>query len=79
MNVPDAVDFYKPDAAYQNISWEVTLLSEVDYTEEQELFEDIGEAQDAVNDNLDLIDLKISELKKKRESISVQQIRKFVD
>ena len=39
MNVPDAVDFYKPDAAYQNVSWKAALISEVDYTEEEEDFD----------------------------------------
>ena len=79
MNVPDAVDFYKPDAAYQNIIWKVTLISEVDYTEEEEDFDTEEEAQLAVDDCLQLLDLKISQLMKKRESLSVQLIRKVVD
>ncbi|CAM3051696.1 hypothetical protein LEGA110927_03300 [Leuconostoc gasicomitatum] len=79
MNVPDAVDFYKPDAAYQNVSWKATLISEVDYTEEEEDFDTEKEAQLAVDDCLQLLDLKISQLMKKRESLSVQLIRKVVD
>lgn len=79
MNVPDAVDFYKPNAAYQNVSWKATLINEVDYTEEEEDFDTEQEAQLAVDDCLQLLDLKISQLMKKRESISVQLIRKVVD
>ncbi|AIS74024.1 hypothetical protein [Leuconostoc phage LLC-1] len=79
MNVPDAVDFYKPDAAYQNVSWKATLISEVDYAEEEEDFDTENEAQLAVDDCLQLLDFKISQLMKKRESLSVQLIRKVVD
>lgn len=79
MNVPDAVNFYKPDAAYQNVSWKATLISEVDYTEEEEDFDTKEEAQLAVDDCLQLLDLKISQLMKKRESLSVQLIRKVVE
>lgn len=79
MTVLDAVDFYKPDAAYQNISWQATLISEIDYTEEEEDFDTEQEAQLAVDDCLQLLDLKISQLMKKRESLSVQLIRKVVD
>ena len=79
MNVPDAVDFYKPDEAYQNVSWKAALISEVDYIEEEEDFDTEQEAQLAVDDCLQLLDLKISQLMKKRESLSVQQIRKVAD
>ena len=79
MNVQNAVDFYKPDAAYQNVSWKATLVSEVDYTEEEEDFDTEKEAQLAVDDCLQLLDLKIIQLMKKRESLGVQLIRKVVD
>ena len=48
--------------------WEIILLSEIDFSKETEQF-----------DNLDLIDLKISQLVKLRDEISLQLIRKVVD
>lgn len=79
MNVPDAVDFYKPDAAYQNVSWKATLISEVDYTEEEEDFDTENEAQAAVDDSIELLDFKINQLMLERERLGVQLIRRVVD
>lgn len=79
MNVPDAVDFYKPDAAYQNVSWKTTLISEVDYTEEEEDFDTEKEAQAAVDDSIELLDFKINQLMLERERLGVQLIRRVVD
>ncbi|WP_260144012.1 hypothetical protein [Leuconostoc citreum] len=58
---------------------EVVLLSEIDFSKETEQFDTEDEALHAWEDNLDLIDLKISQLVKLRDEISLQLIRKVVD
>lgn len=59
--------------------WEIILLSEIDFSKETEQFDTEDEALHAQEDNLDLIDLKISQLVKLRDEISLQLIRKVVD
>ena len=59
--------------------WEIILLSEIDFSKETEQFDTKDEALHAWEDNLDLIDLKISQLVKLRDEISLQLIRKVVD
>lgn len=64
---------------YQSTHWEVTLLSEIDFTEEVECFDTYAEAQEALDDNRRLVDLKINELTTQSEKIGSQVIRKVVD
>lgn len=59
--------------------WKITLLSEIDFSKETEQFDTEDEALRAQEDNLELIDLKISQLVKLRDEISLQLIRKVVD
>jgi len=59
--------------------WEVVLLSEIDFSKETETFDTESEATHTQEDNLELIDLKISQLVKLRDEISLQLIRKVVD
>ena len=47
MNIPDAVDFYKPDAAYQTTTWHLNLASELDFTDEDCEFDTKDEAETA--------------------------------
>ena len=63
----------------EQVRWEVVLLSEIDFSEETETFDTESEATHAQEDNLDLIDLKISQLVKLRDEISLQLIRKVVE
>lgn len=77
--VPDAIDFYKPDKGYETVTWQVLLASEMSFASETETFDSETEANSAVADNLELIDLKIDQLMKLRDRISLQQIRKVVD
>ncbi|WP_349533965.1 hypothetical protein [Leuconostoc citreum] len=56
--------------------WEIILLSEIDFAKETEQFDTEDEVLHAQEDNLDLIDLKISQLVKLRDEISLQLIRK---
>lgn len=79
MNVPDAVDFYKPDAAYQTTTWHLNLASELDFTNEDCEFDTKDEAETAWRDNLELIQLKIKELQKMYDDVSTQEIGKTVD
>ncbi|TDM36342.1 hypothetical protein DIS11_04160 [Leuconostoc citreum] len=58
---------------------EVVLLSEIDFSKETETFDTESEAIHAQEDNLELIDLKISQLVKIRDEISLQLIRKVVE
>ena len=59
--------------------WEIILLSEIDFSKETETFDTESEATHAQEDNLELIDLKISQLVKLRDEISLQLIRKVVE
>lgn len=59
--------------------WQVVLLSEIDFSKETETFDTESEATHAQEDNLELIDLKISQLVKLRDEISLQLIRKVVE
>lgn len=61
------------------VQWEVVLLSEIDFSKETETFDTESEATHAQEDNLELIDLKISQLVKLRDEISLQLIRKVVN
>ena len=61
------------------VQWEVVLLSEIDFSKETETFDTESEATRAQEDNLELIDLKISQLVKLRDEISLQLIRKVLD
>lgn len=63
----------------EQVRWELVLLSEIDFSKEIETFDTESEATYAQEDNLDLIDLKISQLVKLRDEISLQLIRKVVD
>lgn len=64
---------------YQSTHWEVTLLSEIDFTEEVECFDTYAEAQEALEDSRRLVDLKISELMANNDKIGSQVIRRVVD
>lgn len=79
MSVSDAVEFYKPDAAYQNVTWHLDLVSELDFTKEACEFGSHEDAQAAWQDNIDLIELKIKQLQKMLDEVSTQPIRTVVD
>ena len=63
----------------EQVCWEVVLLSEIDFSKETEVFDTENEATNVQEDNLELIDLKISQLVKLRDEISLQLIRKVVN
>ncbi|MGH2325484.1 hypothetical protein ACQ7EN_02595 [Leuconostoc lactis] len=79
MSVSDAVEFYKPDAAYQNVTWHLDLVSELDFTKETCEFDTHEDAQSAWQDNIELIELKIKQLQKMLDEVSSQPIRTVVD
>lgn len=75
----DALGFYKPDKAYNTVMWELKLASEIDFTTTIESFDTEEDAEQARQDNLELIDIKMAQLSKAHDMISTQLIRKLVD